>query len=270
MARKFWDEVYEPFIRGAAGLGKAPTEADPERYANRHSHCDVLIVGAGPAGLAAALAAARTGKRVILADEGAEPGGSLLHDVTSEIDGRPAAEWLKTALADLDGRENVILLPRTTNFGYCNHNHLALAERITDHLPAGSAQTPRERLWQVHSGEVALAGGSHERPLVFADNDRPGILLAESVRVFINRYGVLPGRRVVFATAGASAYVAALDAKRAGADVTVVDLRLEADCGTEPARSPLVGGQFSPSTARSTPCRATRLGGSPASVPTSG
>ncbi|CAO4172852.1 sarcosine oxidase subunit alpha family protein [Methylorubrum populi] len=234
--RKFWDKVYEPFIRAAAGLGKAPVEADPDRYANRHAHCDVLIVGAGPAGLAAALAAARTGKRVILADEGAEPGGSLLHDTTSEIDGRPAAQWLAETLADLDGRENVILLPRTTAFGYYNHNHVALAERITDHLPGSATPGPRERLWQVRAGEVVLAGGSHERPLVFADNDRPGILLAESVRVFLNRYGVAPGRRIVFATNGASAYTAALDARNAGLDVTLVDLRLEADCGPELAR----------------------------------
>ncbi|WP_342149060.1 sarcosine oxidase subunit alpha family protein [Methylorubrum sp. SB2] len=234
--RKFWDKVYEPFIRAAAGLGKAPVEADPDRYANRHAHCDVLIVGAGPAGLAAALAAAKTGKRVILADEGPEPGGSLLHDPKAEIDGRLASEWLAETLADLDARENVILLPRTTVFGYYNHNHVAMTERVTDHLPSTAGQAPRERLWQVRAGEVVLAGGAHERPLVFADNDRPGILLAESVRVFLNRYGVAPGHRLVVATSGASAYQVALDAKSAGLDVTLVDLRLEADCGPEVAR----------------------------------
>jgi sarcosine oxidase subunit alpha len=234
--RKFWDKVYEPIIRGAAGLGKAPVEADPDRYANRHAHCDVLVVGAGPTGLAAALAAARTGARVILADEGPEPGGSLLHDVTSEIDGRPAAEWLAATLADLDARENVILLPRTTVFGYYNHNHVALTERVTDHLPGATGSAPRERLWQVRASEVVLAGGSHERPLVFADNDRPGILLAESVRVFVNRYGVAPGRRIVFATSGASAYTCAQDAKAAGLDVTLVDLRTEFECGPELGR----------------------------------
>ncbi len=231
--RKFWDKVYEPFIRAAAGLGKAPTEADPDRYANRHAHCDVLVVGAGPAGLAAALAAARTGKRVILADEQAEPGGALLHETRAEIDGRPASDWLAATLADLDARENVILLSRTTVFGYYNHNHVAMAERVTDHLPNASGTAPRERLWQVRAAEVVLAGGSHERPLVFADNDRPGILLAESVRVFVNRYGVAPGRRIVFATSGASAYTAALDAKAAGLHVALVDLRPEADCGPE-------------------------------------
>ncbi len=238
--RKFWDKVYEPFIRAAAGLGKAPAVPDPDRYANRHAHCDVLVVGAGPAGLAAALAAARTGKRVILADEGPEPGGTLLHDVTAEIEGRPAAEWLSATLAELDSRENVILLSRTTAFGYYNHNHVALAERITDHLP-NPGTAPRERLWQVRAGEVVLAGGSHERPLVFADNDRPGILLAESARVFINRYGVAPGRRIVFATSGASAYAAALDAKAAGLAVTLVDLRSDSECGPELARLKAAG-----------------------------
>lgn len=231
--RKFWDKVYEPTIRAAAGLGKAPTAPDADRYANRHAHCDVLIVGAGPAGLAAALSTSESGKRVILADEQSEPGGSLLHDVTSTIDGIPAQEWVRQTLAILDARENVVVLPRTTAFGYYNHNHLALAERITDHLADAPANLPRERLWQVRAGEVILATGSHERPLVFANNDRPGILLAESIRVFVNRYAVAPGGNLVFATNGVSAYRAAADAKAAGLDVTIVDIRLEADCGPE-------------------------------------
>ncbi len=231
--RRFWDRVYEPNIRAAAGLGKAPTAPDGDRYANRHAHCDVLVVGAGPAGLAAALAASETGKRVILADEQAEPGGSLLHDVTSTIDGMAAQDWAAQAVATLRSRKNVTLLPRTTAFGYYNHNHIALAQRVTDHLEAAPRNLPRERLWQVRARDVVLATGSHERPLVFADNDRPGIMLAESVRAYINRYAVAPGRRIVFATSGASAYQAASDAHDAGLAVTVVDIRLDADCGTE-------------------------------------
>jgi sarcosine oxidase subunit alpha len=231
--RSFWGKVYEPWIRAAAGLGVAPSEVDADRYVHRHAHCDVLVVGAGPAGLAAALAASESGKRVILADEQAEPGGSLLHDKFSTIDGAPADNWLKQALASLKTRENVIVLPRTTAFGYYNHNHIALAERVTDQLQTPCAKLPRERLWQVRAKEVVLATGSHERPLTFADNDRPGIMLAESVRVFVNRYGVMPGRRIVLATNGASAYQVAVDAKLAGIHVTLVDVRPEGACGRE-------------------------------------
>jgi sarcosine oxidase subunit alpha len=182
--RAFWDRLYEPWIRAAAGLGRAPSAPDPDRYQHAHAHCDVLVVGAGPAGLAAALAASEGGKRVILADEQAEMGGALLHDTTSSIDGKAAWTWLADALASLGARDNVTLLPRTTAFGYYNHNHIGLVQRLTDHLPQPHADLPRERLWQVRAAEVVLATGAHERPLVFAGNDRPGIMLAESLRVF--------------------------------------------------------------------------------------
>ena len=231
--RSFWDKVYEPVIRAAAGLGVAPQLPDEDRYANRHAHCDVLVVGMGPTGLAAALAAAASGKRVIVADEQQEPGGSLLHQPDAEIDGRRSADWIANAVAELDARENVVLLPRATVFGYYNHNHVALAERVTEHLADAPEGAPRERLWQVRAGEVVLATGAHERPLVFADNDRPGVMLAESVRAFVNRWGVAPGRRIVFATSGASAYSAAADATRADLAVTLVDLRAEVECGPE-------------------------------------
>ena len=231
--RSFWDKVYEPRIRAAAGLGVAPREADPDRYAHRHAHCDVLIVGAGPAGLAAALAAVQSGQSVMLADEQAELGGTLLHDRHSSIDGVSASQWLPTALARLAAYDNVRLLSRTTAFGYYNHNHVALVERITDHLQVPPTQQPRERLWQVRAREVVLATGAHERPLVFADNDRPGIMLAESVRAFINRYAVAPARRLVFVTSSTSAYRAALDAKSAGLEVTLIDVRAPSACEPE-------------------------------------
>ncbi len=233
--RSFWDKLYEPTIRAAAGLGIAPDTPDADRYVHRNAHCDVLVVGAGPAGLAAAIAAAESGKRVMLCDEQAEMGGSLLHDLTSTIEGKEASAFVAEALATLAGRPNVTLLPRTTAFGYYNHNHVVLTERVTDHLARPDPKLPRERLWQVRAGEVVIATGSHERPLAFADNDRPGIMLAESVRAYINRYGVAPGRRIVFATNGASAYRAAADAKAAGLDVTIVDTRPDRLIGTERA-----------------------------------
>ncbi|OYX14718.1 MAG: sarcosine oxidase subunit alpha, partial [Rhizobiales bacterium 32-66-8] len=237
----FWHKLYEPVIRAAAGLGVSPKGPDPDRYVHRNVHCEVLVVGSGPAGLAAALAASASGKRVILADEQAELGGSLLHDRTSTIEGMPAQDWLAQSLAHLSTLDNVVLLPRTTAFGYYNHNHIALAERVSDHLASPAPGQPRERLWQVRAGEVVLATGAHERPLAFADNDRPGIMLGESVRVFINRYAVAPGRKLVFATTGASAYRAALDAKAAGLNVTLVDLRHAPDCGAELAAAQSAG-----------------------------
>jgi sarcosine oxidase subunit alpha len=231
--RAFWERLYEPAIRRMAGLGRAPAAPDPDRYQHRHAHCDVLVIGAGPAGLAAALAASESGARVMLADEQAEMGGALLHDVTSTIDGKAAWDWLAEAIAELGRRGNVTLLPRTTAFGYYNHNHVGLAQRLTDHLSAPHADLPRERLWQVRAREVALATGAHERPLVFAGNDRPGIMLADSLRAYVNRYGVAPGRRAVIATCGASAYTAAADLKAAGLEVTLVDVRPESECGED-------------------------------------
>lgn len=231
--RSFWEKVYEPVIRAAAGLGICPTRPDADRYLHRYAHCDVLVVGAGPAGLAAALAASENGKRVMVADEQAELGGTLLHETSTTIDGVTANDWLKRTVAILAGRTNVIVLPRTTVFGYYNHNHLAMAERVADHKSAPSNKLPRERLWQIRAKEVVLATGAHERPLVFVGNDRPGIMLAESVRAYINRYGVTPGFRIVLVTNGASAYRVAFDAKSAGIHVTLVDIRPEGLCGAE-------------------------------------
>src|SRR5262249_21918728 len=165
-----WMRLYEPKIRAMAGHGRAPKMPDPDRYMHRYAHCDVLVVGAGPAGLAAGLAAAQTGARVIVTDEQAEFGGSLLSETEAIIDGKLTAEWLAATIVALGRYANVTLLPRTTAFGYYPHNMIGLAERVTDHLASPDSKLPRERLWQVRAREVVLAAGAIERPLVFPEN----------------------------------------------------------------------------------------------------
>ena len=224
-----WESLYEPMIRRAAGLGVAPTEPDPDRYAFEHRHCEVAVIGAGPAGLAAALGAARAGVRVILFDEQAELGGSLLAETQALIDGQTAQDWLAAALAELAASPRVTLLARTQVFGYYAQNFIAAQQRLTDHLAKPDAGAPRERLWQVRARHVVIATGAHERPLVFPDNDRPGVMLAESARTLALRYGVRPGQRIVVATAHDSGYRAALDLSRAGCEIALIaDLRAEA------------------------------------------
>ena len=217
----FWNKVYERVIRRAAGLGKAPTEPDPDRYEHRYAHCDVLVVGAGPAGLMAALAAGRSGARVILADQRPELGGCLL----DEAAGHPLSDWRSSVLSELSAAADVILLPRTTAFAYYDHNYLALLERVSDHVNAHARSHVRQRVWKVRAKQVVLATGAIERPLTFAGNDRPGIMLASAVRTYLNRYGVRPGERAVVFTNNDSAYATAIDLNEAGAEVRVIDVR---------------------------------------------
>ena len=227
--RSAWKSLYEPLIRRAAGLGVAPSAADPERYAQRYAHCDVLVIGAGPAGLAAALAAAEDGARVILCDEQSEFGGSLLADAGTLIDGGSALAWALAAAATLARNPKVTLLPRTTAFGYFPHNFVGLDQRLSDHLANPDPELARERLWQVRARRVVLATGAIERPLVFPGNDRPGIMLAGAARNYLNRYGVRVGARAVLVTADDAAYQAALDLHAAGvAIVAIADLRVHA------------------------------------------
>ena len=228
--RAAWAALYEPLIRAAAGLGRAPTLPDPDRYSNLYAHCDVLVVGAGPAGLAAALSAADGGARVILCDEQAEPGGSLLADPRPRIEGLESAAWLERTLAALQKNPRVRLLPRTTAFGYFPHNMIGLNERLSDHRASPGPAQARERLWQLRAREVVIATGAIEQPLVFPGNDRPGIMLAGAVATYLNRYGVRAGSRAVVVTATDSAYRAALDLQAAGVQVAAIaDLRQSAD-----------------------------------------
>jgi len=221
-----WHKLYEPFIRRAAGLGVAPTEPDPDHYASRYVHCDVLVIGAGVAGLAAALAAAKAGAKVILCDEQPEVGGALHYDSGTVIDGKPGYDWAQATGRALAAMGNVTLLTRTTAFGYYNHNFVGLVERVTDHLAAVDKTLPRERVWQVRAKKVILANGAIERHMVFANNDRPGIMLASAARTYLNHFGVAVGKKVGVYAAHDSAYEAAFDLKRAGVAVAaIVDCR---------------------------------------------
>jgi sarcosine oxidase subunit alpha len=212
----FWRRLYEPAIRAAAGLGWAPASPDPDRYLHRYAHCDVLVIGAGPAGLAAAAAAAARGDRVILCDEQAEPGGSLLARPDMRIDGRPVLDWIAAA------GMGVTVLPRTTAFGWYPGNMVCLAERVTDHLARPNPNLPRERLWLVRASRVVIATGAIERPSVFPGNDRPGIMLVGAAATYLHRYGVLPGRRIVVATSHDSAWFTAFALAAAGATIAAI------------------------------------------------
>jgi len=221
-----WKNFYEPNIRAAAGLGVAPDQPDPDHYSARYAHCEVLVLGGGAAGLAAALAAAETGVRVIICDEQAEFGGALRFEKGAVIDGQDGWNWAQATAARLAAMDNVQVLPRTTAFGYYAQNFVGLVERVTDHIARPGRDEPRERLWQVRARRVVIATGAIERHMVFANNDRPGVMLASAARTFLNHYGVVVGKTVGVYTANDSAYAAAIDLKKAGVGVAaIVDLR---------------------------------------------
>ncbi|MGC8469165.1 MAG: 2Fe-2S iron-sulfur cluster-binding protein, partial [Acetobacteraceae bacterium] len=192
----FWERLYEPLIRRAAGLGRAAPDADPDAYERCFLFCDVLVIGAGPAGLMAALAAGRAGARVVLADEDFRLGGRLLAE-RAEIGGRSGPAWAEEVVGELASLANVRLLPRTTVFGVYDGGTYAAVERVADHLPVPPPFVPRQRLWRIVAKRAVLAAGAIERGVVFPGNDRPGVMLAGSVRAYLNRFAVAPGARAV-------------------------------------------------------------------------
>ena len=222
-----WRRLYEPLIRKAAGFGVAPDGPDPDRYAHCHAHCDVIVIGAGPAGLTAASTAAGIGARVILVDEGDRCGGSLLGS-GEEVAGVAAPAWAEGMAAAIAACDEARILLRTTAFGYYDGNFIAALER----MPARAGEGPglRQRLWQIRARHVVLATGAHERPLVFADNDRPGVMLAGAAAAYVHRYAVRPGSRAVIATNNDGGYRAALALGDVGVAVAAV-----ADARRDPA-----------------------------------
>ena len=225
--RPFWKHVFEPIIRRSAGLGKAPTLGDADRYEQAYAFCDVLVIGAGVAGLLAAKAAADAGQRVILLEQAPTLGGRAPVDEV-EVQGQPVEAWLSAMESDLAARDNVTIHTRTCGFGVYDHGYVLADERVADHTPGDGR--PRHRLWRIRAGKIVAATGAIERPLSFAGNDIPGVMLASAVRDYVVNYAVSPGDRTVVVTNNDSAYQTALALKAAGLDVpAILDARDTAD-----------------------------------------
>jgi len=230
---QLWERLYEPLIRRAAGLGRAAGEADPSCYDKVTAHCDVLVVGGGATGLSAALEAARAGARVILADEQGQPGGRAIDDAWP-VAGQDAIAWTRAAVAELAAMPDVRLLPRTTVVGVYDGGTYAAVESRSEESASNAGlrapqRTARQRLWRIVARRAVLATGATERPIVFANNDLPGVMLAGAVRSYINRYAVLPGCRAVVFTNNSDGLRTASTLAAAGATVAaVVDARPDA------------------------------------------
>ncbi len=236
--RAFWKHVFEPIIRQSAGLGKAPTELDADRYEQAYAFCDVLVAGGGIAGLNAALSAATAGQRVILMEQSAHWGGRAPVDGAT-VQGQAAESWIAATLATLAAMPNVTLRLRTTVAGVYDHGYVLADERIADHTPGDGR--PRQRLWRLRCGQIIAATGAIERPLAFAGNDIPGVMLASAVRDYVVNWAVSPGDRTVVVTNNDDAYLTAIALKEAGLEVpAILDARATAT-GDLPSRARAMG-----------------------------
>ncbi len=221
----FWEKLYEPIIRKAAGLGSLSLEDDPDVYDKGFLHCDLLIVGAGPSGLTAALTAGRAGADVILADEDFRMGGRL-NSETLAIGDQSGADWAADAVAELTNLPNVRIMPRTTVIGAFDHGIYGAVERISDHLPTPEADKPRQVLWRIYTKQTILAAGATERPIAFENNDRPGIMLASAMRTYANRFAVTADQRVAIFTNNDDGHRTAADLHAKGVKIAaVIDVR---------------------------------------------
>ncbi|UWP93445.1 sarcosine oxidase subunit alpha family protein [Aliiroseovarius crassostreae] len=226
--KAFWERLYEPIIRRAAGLGSLTGEADPDVYDKGFLHCDLLVIGAGPAGLAAALTAGRAGAQVIIADEDFRLGGRLLSD-TGSLSDQSSVDWVEQAQAELVSLPNVRVMPRTTVFGAYDHGVYGAVERNADHLIAPAAGKPRQTLWRIYSRRALVATGAIERPIAFENNDRPGVMLAGATRAYANRFATTPAQSIVIFANNDDAHQTARDLIAKGVEVpAVVDIRPDA------------------------------------------
>ena len=224
--KSFWYKIYEPFIRKAAGFGVVSHEPDKERYEHKYEYCDLLITGSGPSGLASAYSAAKNGAKVILAEDKPRFGGSLL---TSDVNigNESGKEWADKIITELKSMPNVVVKNRAQVFGYYDHNMLVMSERLTEHLPKSDKFTPKQKLWYIRAKEVVISSGSIERPLVFGNNDTPGVLLSSAAKEYMKVYGVLVGKKPIIFTNNDSAYETAIEFKKNGVDPIVLDSRKE-------------------------------------------
>ena len=224
----FWEKVYEPIIRASAGLGRLSEQDDPDAYDRGFLHCDLLVIGAGPAGLMAALTAGRSEARVILADEDSRFGGRL-NGEREAVDGMPGPDWVSRVVAELAALGNVRLMRRSTVFGAFDHGIYGVVERVQDHLPTPENGKPRQTLWRVYSRRAILCAGASERPIAFPNNDRPGVMLAGSLRAFANRWAATPARTVAVFTNNDDGHRTAADLIARGVEIAaLVDARDEA------------------------------------------
>ena len=222
--KSFWHRIYEPFIRKAAGFGVASTKYDSERYEHKYEYCDLLIAGSGPAGLAGAYAAAKNGAHIILAEEKPRFGGSLLTSNVN-IGNQSGKDWADKIIAELKEMPNVTVKNRAQVFGYYDHNMLVMSEKVSDHLPKTKKYIPKQRLWYVRAKEVLISSGSIERPIVFGNNDTPGVVLASAAKEYLRIYGVLVGKKPIIFTNNDSAYETAIEFKNNGIEPIILDTR---------------------------------------------
>ncbi len=222
--KSFWYKLYEPIIRKAAGFGAASIKHDKEKYEHKYEYCDLLITGSGPSGLASAYAAAQNGAKVILAEDKSRFGGSLL---TSEvtIGNQSGKEWAEKIISELKLMPNVVVKNRSQVFGYYDHNMLIMSERVSDHLPKTEKYIPKQRLWYIRAKEVIISTGSIERPIVFGNNDTPGVMLSSAAKEYLKIYGVLVGKKPLIFTNNDSGYETAIEFKKNGIDPIVLDTR---------------------------------------------